>query len=279
VDRVIDLIEFSLYTLADMELCKDVLDAVSRALDGNPATVRAKFKDIFLSLIPALRSLVLEGDTTEVTTEPFRSFFRRTISVYLVHVLGTKENIPLLPRLTVGCGKCSQCRTLDDFLNDMTTTELTFDKRMDHVEDHIRAGGGKVSDRISFEIVRTSGPRKSKAIYSSLLVKKCPEVLAEYTWKGRQAQARAFLKGVWDDEELEEIMDERYEDVLRAIDGERGFVGLDGARENAATNALATAPGESGGQTQPSGLETSAGSESIGDPPVIAGMKRKNRDE
>ncbi|RXW16749.1 hypothetical protein EST38_g9103 [Candolleomyces aberdarensis] len=264
-----------------MELCKAVLDTVCRAVDGDPATIKARFKD-FLTLVPAVRSMVLEGDAAEVATEPFRSFFRKMISAYLVHVLGTKENFPPLPRLTIGCGKlleCSNCPTLDAFLNDLSTTELTFNKRIDHIQDRIRAAGGKVSDRITFEIVRTSGPRKSKTIYTSLLVKKCPEVLAEYTWKGRQGRARAFLEGVWDDEELEKIMGERYEDVLKAVGGEKPFVGLDEAGGNSVSIASASAPGESGGQNPSSGFETSAGPEFAQDPPIVVGVKRKERDE
>jgi hypothetical protein len=92
----------------------------------------------------------------------------------------------------------------------------------------------------------------------TLVVSKKPEVLEQYTWRGRQKAALTFLQIFGGDKELAGIVKDRYGDVLKAVQGTQSFSMSAGTHSGSAVQQTGVASGEQGS--------------------TVAGAKRKHRE-
>ncbi|KAF5313896.1 hypothetical protein D9619_013003 [Psilocybe cf. subviscida] len=81
----------------------------------------------------------LAGLSKPFNVEPFTSFYKNSIFLYLARVLGGKPTMPFLPSNAVGCG-CADCTQLDTFLrgSEVVTSFKATHLRRSHVEAQIR---------------------------------------------------------------------------------------------------------------------------------------------
>ncbi|KAF6756359.1 hypothetical protein DFP72DRAFT_1168981 [Ephemerocybe angulata] len=213
--RICEIVELC-YTIGDLQPCIDLLNSLLQ-FERN-VDVTKRLTEIHTPLIPHLRSTLAKLGKP-ANSEPFASFYRHTISLYLSRVLRTKPEIPSLPSKPIGCGQCADCTQLDKFLRDATSSSTCFkttQPRRTHVEAQIRKER-YLANYVTTETVKSGSPH-------SLFVRKRPEVMTALKWGDAKAAAQAFVKGVCADERsLRELMGARYDDVVKAIEGTKLF--------------------------------------------------------
>ncbi|KAF5336431.1 hypothetical protein D9611_006625 [Ephemerocybe angulata] len=214
--RICEIVDLC-YIIGDLQPCIDLLNSL---LQFEPnVDVTKRLTEIHTPLIPHLRSTLAKLGKP-VNSEPFASFYRHTISLYLSRVLRTKPEIPSLPSKPMGCGQCADCTQLDKFLRDTTSSSTCFkttQPRRTHVEAQIRKEKAYLANYVTTETVKSGSPH-------SLFVRKRPEVMTALKWGDAKAAAQAFVKGVCADERaLRELMGARYDDVVKAIEGAKPF--------------------------------------------------------
>lgn len=214
-NRVCEFID-SCFALGDLSPCIALFNALLKL--PPQVTYDTRFTQVYTPLIPQLKSTLAKHGKS-ITTEPFASFFRFVISLYLTHILGPKtpSSIPaVIPTRSAGCNACSHCKELKAFLND-ANKEIRFcavQAVRTHLEKEIARA--RIGDIVTTETIRGRSPY-------TLLVTKRPEILAQLTWKKTQADAAAFVRAVAEDSELKKIMPDRYHDVVRAVQGTKKF--------------------------------------------------------
>ncbi|RXW17208.1 hypothetical protein EST38_g8643 [Candolleomyces aberdarensis] len=185
-------------TLGQLELCGALLSE----MPAGGVDMPTMFKEIYMPLIPRLGDRLRE-DRKTITSAPFAGFFKELISLYLVHILGSKEL--LLPfDLRVGC-YCRDCELLDVWVHDLSNQdpfrlEASHD-RLSHLESRLD-NDDEDPFKWEFEI---------DSIQPTIVVNKRQEPFLRFSWKARQKAARAFLDNIGGyyglrDSELREIM-------------------------------------------------------------------------
>ncbi|TEB30979.1 hypothetical protein FA13DRAFT_318812 [Coprinellus micaceus] len=198
-----------------------------------------------------------------IMQEPFRSFFRTAVSVYLPNVLGAKGDVLGLDR-KVGCG-CVDCAELDEWIRG-PEVRCQFESslgrdRLNHTEE--RLAEADTQDSIDmYDGVETIRPR-------SLILEKNTEVVKKYTWVGRQAEAVRFMRHavLGGEEEMRELLGKgAYERAVKAVHGVRPFELGD----------LGEGKQNEGCESEPRDVTTAAGGDSEGrqdeDMSVVVGM-------
>ncbi|TEB22345.1 hypothetical protein FA13DRAFT_1519108 [Coprinellus micaceus] len=220
------------------DLCVSLLNSVLK-IPSNPEC-KSWHSAFYLPLISGATQFLRTKDKTAVTAEPFKTFFRLALSVYLARVLGPKtpDILPSeAPKRTVdvGCGKCANCRQLQAWVNKLDKEPFRVSARQEvrtHVERQISSA--EIDDIVSMETVRERSPY-------TLVVTKTHEIVARMDWSSTQSDARAYLQCFgFNEEELEVVMGERYQDVSKAIEGEKVFE---------LTESLVIPPGATKGST------------------------------
>ena len=158
-------------------------------------------KEVYVPLIPRLKATLAEASQA-VTFPPFNVFLGNLIQIYLDRMLESKDSVPPLTTPSVACSPntCEDCKLLDQFLNN-TEPKISFrmnQQRRQHLEYRIR-GNRRAESIVTTMAITSGGPH-------TLIVHKKPEVLERYTWTGRQAAAKAFLRSIGDDGVLLAIM-------------------------------------------------------------------------
>ncbi|RXW22517.1 hypothetical protein EST38_g3330 [Candolleomyces aberdarensis] len=245
------------------DLCRYGLAAFARMED--PARMPRRLRNFYTGFVPALKEKIFRQGL-RWTSELFGSFFRTLISAYLVQVLGSKESPPKLPPMPpIGCG-CEDCNNLDAFMNDNRPTYhyRHYDKWKKHLKKRI------TSDRdicLDFSTLSEKGALQIRLTkYSQLLDE-------TNTWDERQAVTKEVLEGFGDTGEVAEIMGDRYDDVLRAVEGQQPFVGLDDEGLGGIFSVDAIQADMQVDETQQPVYQTAVGSTQ--DLPMLAGVKRK----
>jgi hypothetical protein len=220
-NRVCEFVDLCL-TVGDLAPCVTLFDRIlgdSAAKDDR--SIDETFGVVFVPLIPQLKA-TLSKHNVPITSQPFASFFKLVISLYLMRILGPKTPktiIPVLPTRTAGCRactECTKCKQLSAFLNNPKAS-IPFRASLatrKHVESEIVRA--KISDIVTTETVKGGSPH-------TLLVTKRAEPLAQLRWREAKGKAEAFLRSVAAGEELKHLMAERYNDTAWAIQGRKVF--------------------------------------------------------
>ena len=150
-----------------------------------------------------------------VSSSPSCKLFRRFIEMYLQEILGSKEGSPCLKPSMLTCGH-EGCSQVNDFLRS-DEEKKTFPLKWETercVRDLQIGREHNVFDRDS-HWGRTP---------ASMDLTKTHHALAAQKWNVRVADAREVLRGIGTDEEVSQIMGERYGDVEKALEGSKAFV-------------------------------------------------------
>lgn len=219
--------------VGEIKVVSDFLSTIP-LLMGHPSEAPEWYNESVMPLMAKLRDLMKKleeeviGEDGEkvmvqpkITQEPFRSFWKKSVCVYLAYILGGKESVPSIPPLSVGCG-CADCDELDEFIRG-PEARCRFEahlgeERLDHVL-------GRVNESKAEEIIDAFDDKSTAEPYSIILEKK-REVVKRYTWAGRQYKAVKFMKHAvhGGEDEMKELLGKgAYECALRAIHGVKAF--------------------------------------------------------
>ncbi|PPR07884.1 hypothetical protein CVT24_005621 [Panaeolus cyanescens] len=234
VKRILQIVEFSFDTLGRFTPCTILFQNLLHA--ELSTGVAKRFEDIHTPLVPLLKE-VLTKHKKDILLEPFKSFFKGTICLYLGHILRAVRSapIPALPA-AIGCS-CPHCKSLQAFLCNSAPSlniQAAKDNRT-HVEKFIT--GANVGHIITFTTVKHGVPH-------TLCITKRPETLAGFKWKEARLKALNFMRGIaGNDETLKKLMEERYEDVMKTLSGAKFVVGqlsIHGSAPTATATATST---------------------------------------
>ncbi|RXW19976.1 hypothetical protein EST38_g5881 [Candolleomyces aberdarensis] len=216
VGWVCDMIDLC-FTVGDLQPCARLLRLV--LLSGRVLSIKTRIEQLYNPLIPPLKA-VLQKYGHDVSLQPFRTFFSIMISSYLEGILGESCFTPSFDR-KISCGKpkCMDCVGFEEWVNDPELTNPWTLKatgpRRSHLEERIN---GYAQDLLSYDTIRIKTPY-------TLVVTKLPEVVARFSWEGRQTAAVEWLTSIGEEREWEAIMGDTYGDFQNAIRGTRKFVG------------------------------------------------------
>jgi hypothetical protein len=190
-----------------MKSCGDLLDFISRPRNDS---FYSRYLYLYTKIIPDLVKLLGEHNISLSSPTP-RKFFSDIIGTYLQDILGSKDGSPFLkfPALTCEHEACSR---FNDFLRS-EETRITVQLEDPAVEDCID-GPRVFVDKTN----RRHGPPASLEY-----VKKRAAEAAQH-WSVRLADTRKMLASIGTDEQISEIMGERYADVEKALEGSQAFV-------------------------------------------------------
>lgn len=235
VSRICDWIELFL-SLQSLDAAKHFLPSTLHLNHHNEdgwsgvkiieADTATRFWHTLAPLMPRLRTLV-EKHGMAITDEPFASYIKSVVELYIANILGEKAASPALPVMSIINGW--EIRSMADFLNDgnQETTVLTLSKdRLTSVLENIEKGThlfigreeGRIKDLLTFTTPEVASRLKRE--WSSTATKR-PELMKCYAWETRVTAAKKFLDGIGDEDELKVIMGDRYGDLLDALRGPR----------------------------------------------------------
>lgn len=206
-DQAVDIIEACLLTSC-MAPCRKLFVILLKI----PGSAGEKFENLYGRLIPPLREL-LSSKNIDICSPPFIDLFQILVAMYLRDVLGSKPSTrPNIRK--IGC-KCADCKSVDAFLlkPNLTETFRYAQKRRTHVESKLDT----ITDLVTSEVIRDKNPH-------GLVVTKLPDFMATLQWEVRVTKARAFLKSVGEDNMIAKLMGDRYEDILKALQGAQRFI-------------------------------------------------------
>jgi hypothetical protein len=207
ISRVLQLVEICLMTRC-MEPCRKLFVLVLKA----PGDASDKFRTLYSPLIPRLRDLLCSKEI-DICSSPFSDLLQLLIGSFLRDILGPKPRD--VNMRNIGCG-CGDCNLVDIFLNRNTSTKETFryaKARRLHVEERLNTA----SDLISYTTIRRGTPH-------GVLVTKLPEVVTVSSWISHVAEAKELLKSIGDDAVISKLMGDRYDDVVKALQGTQPFI-------------------------------------------------------
>ncbi|KAF5336590.1 hypothetical protein D9611_006630 [Ephemerocybe angulata] len=220
VKRVCELIEFS-FSLGDFRSCVDLFNSL--LLLKKPGHFSWETVDLYERLLPHLK-IALADRGVSFMSEPFVSFYRNAISVYLQNELGAKVTLPPPPPDDVRCrvAECKECAQLQTFLQgeNHSTLFTVPTPRRNHVLSRIKHFE-ILAEHLETEVMEFRKPY-------TLVVKRSPKVVDGLRWQRAKPRAEKFLESVCAErEELEELMGVRYTDVVDAVEGTKAFVAGD----------------------------------------------------
>lgn len=228
-----------------------------------PGTAGEKFESLYGRLIPPLREL-LSSKNIDICSPPFIDLFQILVATYLRDVLGS--NPSTRPNIRkIGC-KCTDCKSVDAFLlkPNLTETFRYAQKRRTHVESKLKT----IADLVTSELIRDKSPH-------GLVVTKLPDFMAMLQWEVRVTKAKAFLKSVGEDDMIAKLMGDRYEDVLKALQGAQRFILTVGDAAAASASGGGGAVSSSLGVSSPEPDAVTATPASESSTGLLAGTKRK----
>lgn len=274
-NRICGLINLCL-SLDALNLCIPLLNNLLELL-SDEARSEARFKDIYIPLIPQLKD-VLAKHRQPLMAHPFDSFLKIVTACYLSRVLAPRVPKTFTASLPVarnaGCGHCAECRQLKAFINN-AAPEHRFQAHMTirkHLEAEITKA--KISDIVTPQTVKTSSPH-------TLLLTKDPKLVTQLAWKEAQANASTFLRSVGSEDELKTLIGKSYGDVGMALRGtkvfampERLIVSGDSGSTKSVSPTTILEPGASAQASAATPTHNSA----VSAADAVAGRKRKHRD-
>ena len=199
----------------------ELLDLLSRPYEEPFYTI---YLGVYAKVIPGLVELLGKSGIS-LSSSPSREFFCHTIGTYLQEILGSKEGSPFVkfPELTCGHEPCSRVNEFFRSEEKRTTISIGEDPVERCVEDL------QVAQR--YGLFEWKVNRRKRPPYMELT--KTGKVMELQHWSVRLAGARGLLKSIGTDEEISQIMGERYPDVEKALEGSQAFVMAGTQREEA----------------------------------------------
>ncbi|KAF9044406.1 hypothetical protein BJ165DRAFT_198051 [Panaeolus papilionaceus] len=264
VKRIIEFVD-SCFTVGDVQPCQALFNQLLRLGDTK---VSDRFKEVFAPLIPQLKVALAKHSKT-VTTEPFKSFLKLCIELYLGRVLSATAPaaLPSFPANPVACNQFNECKLLHAFVSN-SESAIQF-KAVQNVRTHLERH--LATENIGHILTYTTERRGTPY---TLVVSKRPEMMASLKWREVHAAALAFLRSIGGtDAELKEVMQERYDDVVKALQGTKTFVMS--ASSKSSTAACSTAASSSAGAS--SSTTTAVTPSTSTGAAQVAGAKRKHR--
>ena len=204
--RVLNAIKLCFVT-GQTNICQVFLDSAW----NTSGEVIQKFDSIYTPLVPPLCGLLTEMNI-DICTAPFNNFLHLLISHYLHHVLGSKGQTNLQLR-KINCF-CSDCSALNEFILG-TEPQHSFhfiQKTKGHLESQLIGA----RDLVTYVPIRSG-----RSQY--MVVKKIdPAILAARRWERRLQETKNLFSTIGM-KNVEKIMGDRYADVCKALEGQRGF--------------------------------------------------------
>ncbi|KAF9564522.1 hypothetical protein CPC08DRAFT_705265 [Agrocybe pediades] len=223
IKRLVDYAVTNGHTDALDDLFKNRLIRVITSWASSDEEFTESVKDIFIPLVRHV-CLLLQHREISVTVEPFSSLFKNAIAAYLQGILGQKDEPKdevhkRRPR-KVGCGSCSDCNSLDDFIF-RTDRGLHIylglnTARKDHLEKYL----SRCKDLCTF---RTKKLCSSWSKLHNLKFTKTEVLRNAVPWRDRVSSTEYFLESIGSKEEIRQIIGTRYGEVLDALNGTRPF--------------------------------------------------------
>ena len=228
IDRVVEVLE-ELIVSGDMSFCDTLFEDILKASQSE--SVGKTIVNLYAHLLPPLLKL-LSKLNKDISAPPFVDFLQKIIAMYLKNVLGGKDQLHNCLLRSIGCGgdKCDDCKLLDVFILNPTTTSKIFrlgyyeGKRRDHLES--RVGTAK-------DICYSERARKSDQYV--LRVTKNPKLIKASQWETRLQNAISFLALIGPDDVIAQIMGSTYQDVTKALSGEKPFGSTSAKRPGSTT--------------------------------------------
>jgi len=197
---------------------EDLLDLISRP-SKEPFYI--KYLYLYAGIVPDLVKL-LGKHGISVPTSPFREFFCYVIGTYLREVLGSKEMSPFLELFKFTCGH-EACSRVNEFLRSEYMGIGVYLDVENCIASSLFGERYRILGREYCDWGRGFPP------YMNLI--KYDKVAAVQSWSTRFADAQELLKTIGTDKEIPQIMGERYQDVVKALEGSQVFVIAETHRE------------------------------------------------
>ncbi|KAF8067731.1 hypothetical protein FPV67DRAFT_1153315 [Lyophyllum atratum] len=224
IKRIIEIIDLCLLT-GHVSSCSNLFLRLLKVQDS----AADKFQRLYTPLVSRLRDF-MRAKGVPLTSSPFSDFLQLIVASYLRDVLGAPGYSPNTYIRKIGCG-CKDCASLDSFLTS-TVPQQTFrlvQARRSHLEKRLDTA----RDLATYTTIRIGSPH-------GLQVTKVPDVVASQTWVGRVAQAKVFLRSIGNDDDLSQLMGNRYGDVIKALMGAQQFAVTVGDAAKISTVPVAT---------------------------------------
>ncbi|KAF6756351.1 hypothetical protein DFP72DRAFT_893941 [Ephemerocybe angulata] len=233
------VIEASLVN-AKMEPCSRLLSSLVD-IPREPAFRTPQRISLLIPLVTSLKEICVKHGVDCFTRDPFASFLREMISLYLSRILSTRDDRPSLPWMSVANEYHYDDCKIGDFLNNPWEVEWVLPpvaeyKATDRAEGPKTwyfAGGPSDAKLSTFLSAKSEMTNRLKKHYT-VTITKTPLFMEAYSWETRLAAAKAFLDTIGDEEGLKRLMGERYDGVLKAMDGTQAFVYAAGEKGSSA---------------------------------------------
>ena len=199
---------------------EDLLDLISHPR-GKPFYTR--YLDLYARILPDLVKLLNENGIS-VSSSPSRKFFRYIIGAYLQDFLGSTGESPYLELSMLTCGH-EACSRVNDFLrSEEERTRVPLGDAIESCVTGLQKDGRDMLFR--WDVYRREKPPRME-------LSKRSEAAAAKSWSIRLAKTQECLRTIGTDEEISQIMGERYQDVVKALEGSQAFVIMETRREEA----------------------------------------------
>ncbi|KAJ3502090.1 hypothetical protein NMY22_g18707 [Coprinellus aureogranulatus] len=228
LERVQEIVDVCLL-VQDLGPCNQLLTSLLVLQpDGD---IAARFRDFYSPLILKVKA-TLKKRGKEATSEPFLTFFKNLIILYLERILGTPEVAPPLPRLHLSylVGEGPQAEEFMAFANSPHTGPIRISGVSTDKLRWFTRTMEKDDPPVTMTVELTDRLRKRY----TLTLEKQPEASIPYTWESRRTAARTFLDSIGNEDEMKVILGERYGDVKRLLDSETVVSGNNGLSEGTA---------------------------------------------
>ena len=230
IDRVVEVLE-ELIVSGDMSFCDILFEDILKASQSE--SVGKTIIGLHAQLLPPLCKL-LSKLNKDISAPPFVDFLQKIIAMYLKDVLGGKDELHNCLLHSVACGEdtCNDCQLLDVFILDPTMTSKIFRldyerRRLHHLDSRISAAN---------DICYSEWGTREDEYF--LRVTKNPKFIEASKWETRLQNATNFLALIGPDEVIAQIMGSSYQDVTKALSGEKPFGSTSAKRRGATTTRI-----------------------------------------
>ncbi|KAM6492211.1 hypothetical protein JOM56_011935 [Amanita muscaria] len=209
INRILKVVELCIAT-NHVDECANLFRLI---WDGNGDAL----KKLMLYYIPITLHLRtrLPKLGASLLSPPFSIFARNVIGYYLSQKLGSKTHNPRSPPQTLPCDQnCKACASLREFLEQLYVPVRDFyvSRKTDY---HFFC----ILSRLCLDgFISYTEVRKCK-----YCVAKCQKFFNANRWEYRLEEARNLLKSLGDDDFIEQLMDDQFEDLKAALEGKSSF--------------------------------------------------------
>ncbi|KIL59961.1 hypothetical protein M378DRAFT_168717 [Amanita muscaria Koide BX008] len=209
ISRLLEVVKLCI-TTNRVDECTNIFRSIWNARGAGDAL--KKLTLYYVPLTIRLSTRLLELGTT-LLSPPFATFARNVIRYYLSQMLGSKTHNPRSSPPTLPCNQsCKTCTSLRKFFEQLYVPHQDFcvsRKTRKHFVIVLR----RLSDFVSFTEVTRNRYRVAK--YRCFLIPN--------RWEHRLEEAKNFLISVGDDDFIEQLMGDQFEDLKIALEGKSSY--------------------------------------------------------